>query len=186
MFRCGTRARIFLLIVLKHWSHKVSQPSQTDVAYLSSKNYKIWIKVKIKGMRTDNLKWQQVQRQYTEMTRTYSVVQSLLGFYTLVELRLFWTQCSHSTQHKQLQNIDNTRSKWWFPPLLPQEDAAPHQEETSILWTLYQALFEDNGDFPSRKANSAPAPGWRSQSVQNERSWRRTQRANDGRLKSTR
>ena len=61
-------------------------------------------------MRTHHLKWQLVQRQYTEMTIT--VMQSLLSFYTLVELRPFWTQCSHSTQHKQPQNIDNTRSKW--------------------------------------------------------------------------
>lgn len=63
-------------------------------------------------MRTLNLKWQQVQAQYTEIIRTYSAVQSLLGFYTLVELRLFWTRCSYGTQHKRLQNIDNTRSKW--------------------------------------------------------------------------
>lgn len=63
-------------------------------------------------MITLYLKWQQVQTQYTEIIRTYSAVQSLLGFYTLGELRLFWPRCSHGTQPKQLQNIDNTRSKW--------------------------------------------------------------------------
>lgn len=46
------------------------------------------------------------------MTSAYCVEQSVLGFYTLLKIRLFWTQCSHSTQHKRLQNIDNSRSKW--------------------------------------------------------------------------
>lgn len=74
----------------------------------------------------------------------------------------------------------------WLVSALPQEDAAPHQEEPGILWTLYQLLRpgplrKDSRDFPGADGKSKHCPvAWqgrangrelRQQTVNTQRQW---------------